>query len=197
MKVALPLLLVSLFISCGKSKSENQKTTPSTHTPEREEDGTSPSLRYTSILMEENCGFWTDCDFSIRTDFAHHPVTLTANFVDNGVPEEGRVMDVGHCDFQVTLSEDQAIELQKYADALRICHARNIPAVDRGFDGLFVSDSSGKETMAYKSKSRGQDEAGEISYLCGGSKNYYQYMKQIISPVVPEECPDGYERLFR
>ncbi len=92
-----------MIVSCGKELADNNATTPSTNVPQNENDrgdDTNRTIRYSSIVLEENCGFWTDCDFTIRADFNRRPVILKANFIDNGFPDEDSI-DEGNCNFQV------------------------------------------------------------------------------------------------
>lgn len=202
------ILPALLSVSCGSDNDDDDDRTPVINVPEEEfedesDNDVNRTIRYTSVVMEENCGFWTDCDFTIRADYNRRPVILTANFVDNGwphhedLPEGQNEIDVGSCNFQVTLSEAEADKLEGFADKLRICEIENTPTADRGFDGLFMTDTAGTEAMVYKFPRGGQEEEGKISYLCGGRQGYYSYMKKLIVPKAPEECPDGYQRLFR
>lgn len=207
LRTLIPFILSALLmVSCGSDNDDNDDSSggadvPETELPQAEEDANEP-IRYSSVVMEENCGFWTDCDFIIRADYNRRPVILTANFIDNGwpendgVPEEAEI-DIGSCNFQVTLTEEQADKLESFADRLRICEVQNTPTTDRGFDGLFMTNSSGREFMVYKNRNGGQEEEGKINYLCGGRRGYYDYMKNLIVPRAPEECPEGYKRLFR
>jgi hypothetical protein len=190
-----------MVVSCGNG-SDDDKTKPVTNSPddrENEEDE-NPGIRYSSIVLEENCGFWTDCDFTVRTDFNQRPIVINASFVDNGwpVPEtENDSIDEGKCDFRVTLNEEEGARLKALADKLRFCETENVPTADGGFHGLFATDTSGTESMVYKYKNRGQEEEGKIKYICGGRAGYYNEMKKIILPKAPVECPSGYKRLFK
>ena len=199
------IMLLSLFlaVSCGSDNEDSEGTTSVPIDEEEADTDTDHSIRYTAVTIEENCGFWTDCDFSVRGDYNRRPVILTAHFVDNGwpgdeeVPEGGEPIDIGTCDFQVTLSEAEAGRLEGLADKLRICQVENTPTADGGFDGLFVTDRSGRDTMVYKHRDGGQEEEGKINYLCGGQRAYYSYLRKLIVPRAPADCPDAYQRLFR
>ncbi len=193
------LILSSLqFISCG---NEDESPAPLTNISDTqndraEEEEINRDHRYTSIVLEENCGFWTDCDFTVRADFTRRPLVLDAHFVDDGWPAPDS-MEEGACDFQVTLTDEETRRLEASADALRFCEMENIPHADEGFDGLFATDAEGTEFMVYKSKDRGQEEEGMINYICSGRAGYYNEMRKLIEPKAPEECPSSYKRLFR
>lgn len=197
------LLILSALtvVSCGSDNDEKEDSPSNTAAPqEEEEDDTNRNIRYSAIVLEENCGFWTDCDFTVRSDLNRRPVILTANFIDNGFPHNEDLpneIDVGQCNFQVTLTEAEADRLESLADKLRICRVENTPTADRGFDGLFTTDSSGREFMVYKFRDGGQEEEGEVNYLCAGRSAFYNYMGKLIVPEAPADCPSGYKRLFR
>ncbi len=196
------LFCALMIVSCGRGNDDDNEANPVANVP-LEEANTNRRIRYTSIVLEENCGFWTDCDFTIRADYNRRPVILTANFVDDGWPTDQPAPDggvdtisEGTCNFQVTLTETQADHLEAFADKLRFCQEENTPTADGGFDGLFSTDTSGKESMVYKFKDRGQEEEGKISYICAGRAGYYNYMRKIIFSKAPDHCPSGYKRLF-
>lgn len=188
-----PVLPILLILSCGRENEESGKKNPVTDTEEREV----PAGRYSAIVLEKNCGFWTDCAFIIRADFSRRPLVLEANFLDSGWPSEQGSSTEGKCEFEVALSDAEARALEIYADGLRICQTENTPSSEREFDGAFITLTSGGEAMAYKSKTDGQNEDGKINYLCRGRAAYYSYMKKLIVPKAPPECPSGYKRLFR
>lgn len=180
------VLSLLVLVSCGRSEN---KSADAPEVPQiEEEENPNHSGRYTNVVMEENCGFWTDCDFTVRADLSQRPVILSANFVDNVE---------GQCEFQAALSEESSETLHKLADKLRVCEVKNSPKSDAGFDGLFISAASGKEYMVYKMRNGGQEEEGKINYLCGGRTEFYNFMSKLIVPEVPENCPSGYKRLFR
>lgn len=182
------LLFILLVVSCGKSHDGKSGNTPR---PEEREEG-QITIRYNAVAVEKNCGFWTDCDFMVRAEFNQRPIILNSHFVNNSLPDE-----IGKCDFEVTLSEAEALQLEKLADKLRICKVRNNPTFDRGFDGLFITDRNGKENLVYKYKDGGQEENGRVNYLCAGREAYYQYLRSLVEPAAPPECPDSYKRLFQ
>lgn len=170
------LVLSVLFVaSCGNNKHESS---PTTNFPQNENEPVSGKSRYSEILIEENCGFWTDCDFTVRSELNRRPVILDAGFVDNVGPE------IGECNFQVILSDPQADRLEVLADQLRFCQVDNFPDSPDGFDGLFASTTSGKEFMVSKKD------------LCAGRTKFYNYLKTLILPKAPETCPSSYLRLF-
>lgn len=204
-KLSLIILTLFMIVSCG-SDNDDDDNTPVTNRPDdrEEEEDENRTIRYTSVVLEENCGYWTDCDFTVRGDFNRRPVLLIANFVDNGFPTdqpapEGETdsIDEGTCNFTVTLSESEADRLEAAADKLRFCRVENNPTADRGFDGLFATSTSGVESMVYKYRDGGQEEEGKISYICAGRATYYKEVEKLIVPKAPAECPNGYKRLFR
>lgn len=187
MKYILLLILVS---ACGKSAD---KSSPAS-SPTSQEENPGSRIRYSSVTVEENCGFWTDCDFIVRGDYNIRPIVLSAHFVDNSGTVNG---DTGACDFTVTLTDEEARRLESAADRLRTCSVRNNPTADRGFDGLFLLDTHGTEKMVYKFPDGGQMESGRINYLCGGRNAYYSILEGLVVPKAPAECPQSYQRLFR
>lgn len=194
------ITLSFITVSCGSDNHASDNTPVITNAPQdnvaREEDDVR-TVRFSSVVLEKNCGFWTDCDFIVRSDLNRRPLILTASFVDNGFPTEDEVIDEGQCRFVVTLSEAEADQLEALADRLRICQFENTPTADGGFDGLFMTSSSGKESMVYKFKDRGEEEEGKVNYLCSGRSGFYNYIKKLIVPRAPASCPSGYKRLFK
>ena len=189
------MLLLTLFtlISCGGGSDKSNNSSGPTSVPQSEAEPSTPRILYSAIVLEENCGFWTDCDFMIRTDFNQRPVVLAANFVDNNFSHE----ENGQCEFEVTLTEEEALRLEALTDKLRFCRVKNNPTADGGFDGLFATDAAGENFMVYKFHNGGQEEEGDINYLCSGRSAFYNYVNSLIVPKTPAECPAGYKRLFR
>lgn len=202
MTFTLRVLFLLLVIACGRGHDDKKAMTRTADpADDREEVRPESRIRYSAVTIEENCGFWTDCEFSVRVDYRERPLILNAHFVDSGWTGEEEVpaerVDTGACDFQVALSDAEAGILEGLADKLRLCQVRNTPTADGGFDGLFITDTSGKDTMVFKHRNGGQEEEGNVNYLCGGRRAYYSYLRQLIVPEAPEECPDAFTRLFR
>ncbi|MES2527298.1 MAG: hypothetical protein V4598_09425 [Bdellovibrionota bacterium] len=190
-------LFLSLIISCGSDNDDNDDdvtVTPPT-TPEEEEEDNVPS-KYSSIILGTDDLYVKNYEHSLRLDLGRRPVLVTGNFKDS--PDEGSVGETKQCDFQVSLTESQADNVERLANRLKFC-SRDIEIeeeVDFGeLRTIAVTDRNGVTTTAYK-YDLGETFPDDQTWICGGRSAFYSYVKAVVSRKVPVNCPPGAIKKF-
>ncbi|HXH29541.1 MAG TPA: hypothetical protein VNJ01_01900 [Bacteriovoracaceae bacterium] len=193
MKLKLTLALVFsllLTMSCGKDGDDNSTAAGNPPPQQREEEtpGTgNRKIQYSSIETDTT----TDMEGysrKIHMDLNRRPVILTGNFSDmaneDGTPNG--------CTFQLTLTEQQADQLEKRADRLKFCTREH-----EGEDGevyylefkeITLTDNQGNQKTGQKFLFEENIEIDQ-TYLCQGRSAFYSYVKKILKTKLPVNCP--------
>ena len=178
-----------LTVACGKDDDGNGNS-GGQPPQQREEDRPAPGnrkIQYSSIEIDtftDQDGF----DRKLRMDLNRRPVIITGNFSDMK-EEDGTPTG---CAFQVTLTEQQADQLEKRADKLKLCTRNNA-----GEDGevyylelqeITLTDNQGNKKSGQKYYFEDSTQTDQ-TYLCRGRAPFYSYVKKMLAPKLPLNCP--------
>lgn len=193
MKFSLLFCFLSLFlaVSCGSDNDDNDNGTVNmpTNEDDRENEDDTAVSKYTSVRLNAN-GFFDDLyEHSLRLDLGRRPVIMAGSY--SSTPENGTKEN---CTFQFTVTDAQANKLETLGNRLKVCtHVNNtdgeeiVDFIEN--DLIYLTERNGKQTTAFKSYPGAFDM--DYSWLCGGRSGFYSYVKSLVAPKTPENCPDG------
>ncbi len=196
MKIPFLLCFLSLFlaVSCGSDNDNSDKDpVAQTEQPQNEDDPTPAPSRYSEIKLQTTQHVGPFFDHTLQMDLGRRPVFFSANF--QAQPGEITIPEaIRACNFQFTISDVQATKLEALGNRLRFCKRdwefEDEQVDSTGSNTIRATEQNGTVTEAYKND-LGRDLHIDQTWLCAGKTAFYNYVKTLTRPKVPDSCPPG------